>query len=211
MKTQLKQISAIALGVMALGVGTISASAQTSVGSTADFGLSEGNIAVTTPVYSSSGINTVNTTAGDTTVVYDMGTVTQDVGDVRGTGEGWTIQIQATPLTEVEPATGWDDPLNPDPIVIPSGMTVNNVTVAGEAGLSSEATELVPSATQTIDGGSAVTLVTAGTDAGYGIYNLSTDLKMEVSDSQQLVDSHYYPETPTPYESTITSTIVFAP
>lgn len=206
-----KQISAIAVGVMALSVGTPSVSAQTSDVATAGIGLSDGNVGVTTPVYTSSGINTVDTSNDDTTVVYDVGTVTQDVGDVRGSGEGWEIQIQATQLTEKEPITGWTDPLNPDPIVLPSGMTVNNVTVAGEVGLSSDASALTVTSNQMIDAGSAVTIVEAGKDTGYGIYDLSTDLKIEVPDSQQLVDSVYYPATPTPYESTITSTVVFAP
>lgn len=230
-KATLKMTWAIALGVVLVGAGATGASAQeVSDSATATFTLNQGQLGMNTATYTPSTGNTVdpNTDAdgangndGAETAVYEMGSWTQDVGDIRGTGAGWSVQLSATPFTEVaEPTTELDPDGIPDsgdefvPNVIPSGMTVSAYNETGVQDLNSGSEELTTSydGVAYIDNGSPVTMTTATNNTGYGIYNLAGTINFEIADDQELVNSQNMNASgTTSYASTITSTIVVAP
>lgn len=136
------------------------------------------------------------------------------VTDARGTGEGWRMQVQATQFQEVEPAGGFVG--GTSALTLPVG-SLSIAPVESIMQVSSGTTVLPTSAIssdQVIDNGSAVTVVSAGTDEGMGMFDITfpTDALLLVLDpAVKMVDVVNYNGQPTPYKSTLTFTLVTGP
>lgn len=219
MKKRIKNISAIALGVMVLGFGARSTLAYTTTAETTvdtSFIGTPATIDTSTSVSAENGVVPVVTDdgAGNYTVSADTvngsdGSVdtnyTVSVLDNSGTQAGWEVQVEATQLSEVGGG-----------IVLPSGLlsleapTFTNTDVTTD-GITTSYTG------QPIDAGSPVTVVTASDTSGAGLTTISFDgfnvnlANAEVYAQQQVINPLNQSGTTTPYESTITWSLVSAP
>lgn len=134
--------------------------------------------------------------------------------DATGTDPGWVASVQATPLTEVTPSSGFAS--GTSAITLPEGSLEMGAPagIYAESGQASTAT--VPTidlgATTAIDGSAPVDLASASAGTGAGSWgvswaNTADFLVANMSNNARVVDSTNYPSSPTPYASTITVTL----
>lgn len=139
------------------------------------------------------------------------------ITDDSGTQAGWRLQVSASALTEKAPVGGFLD--GDQPIVLPNGVLsfsslplISNAHV-GITGITSSYT-----LDQAIDNG-VVTVAKAAANSGAGVTDVSFDgytfgatlPQVQKFAQQKMTDSKYYPDGNTPYESTVTWTIVVGP
>ena len=158
---------ALGLGVTAvLGLGsTLSAFAAADTGAV----ITGGTLAGGGLGFASFGAITLNGAQQTSTAAFTLANVT----DARGTGAGWNVSLNLTPLAEYNTGTS---------AYVPSGKTLAassiKVTTAPIVSLvdstSSPATTVTPVATTTaLDSGSAVKLLSAAVNGGMGSYSFS--------------------------------------
>lgn len=133
--------------------------------------------------------------------------------DASGKGEGYRIQASASQFIEKAPSGGFAE------------GTVAKKLPKGSLSLSNAGSTIVAEGTTSpppnwvgnewiLDNGSAVNVLSAAKDAGMGKYSVnfgSEGLALTLAPSTTYVDSVNYPNAPTPFESTITYTIVTGP
>jgi len=139
------------------------------------------------------------------------------IDDATGTGDGWTLSIQATPLTEMPPsAAGFAS--GTSAIVLPDwALQIDEPTaIVGE---SSQPSAEDPSITSLSNGYAnfadsiPVTLATAAAGTGQGTWGVrygssDTMFQFNVPNNRKTVDLINFPTQATPYSSTITLTMV---
>lgn len=135
------------------------------------------------------------------------------VKDLRGTGEGWRLDVSATPFTEVTPEGGFAE--GSQALVLPIGtLAINPAENIERVG---EGTSGLPSSVLTgntvIDDGT-VTVIRADKGNGMGVYKISFPkdaLALTLNPSTLKVDKVNYPDKKTPFESTIKWDLIQAP
>lgn len=133
--------------------------------------------------------------------------------DARGTQEGWQLTVSATPFSIVEPSTGW---VKYNPYSLPSGsLSLNSLT--NIVGLNKESEQTYPvieAIDKAIDMNEAIKVLNADSGKGMGEYALTfgtNALSLVIDPTTAKVDKVNYPNTITPYESTITWDLVSGP
>lgn len=140
------------------------------------------------------------------------------VVDTTGSGKGWSLTVQATQFTEVVPSSGGKAPkggwlklpqgsLKLTGVGSPYKVNVDGSTKPVESGLKVTNTESV------IDN-VPVSLVTADRTSSFGTFGLDlskASLILNLDPTTVLVDSENYPNSPTPYTTTITWTLTAGP
>lgn len=220
MKKQSKQILAIAVGAMAFGFGASSTLAYTTsetttvdtsfIGTpvTIDVSSAQATQENVQPIVTDDGAGNY-TVSADTTNASDGNIPTNytvEVLDNSGSQAGWKVQVEATQLTEVGGAG----------IVLPSGLlSLETPTFTNDdVGASGIGTTYIG---QPIDTGSPVTVATASESSGAGLTTIRFDgfnvdlSNAEVYANQQVTDPTNYASGATPYQSTITWSLVSAP
>lgn len=136
-----------------------------------------------------------------------------NVTDTRGTQEGWQVTVSATPFTIIEPITGW---VQENPYSLPSGsLSLNSLT--NVIGLNGENEEFYPSIDimdRAIDMNESIKVASADTGKGMGEYALSFNndaLSLVIDPITAKIDTVNYPNTITPYESTVTWDLISGP
>ena len=133
--------------------------------------------------------------------------------DTKREGDGWKIQVQATRFEQVEPKGGFTN--GHKPYLLPKGTLklagINKVTrLSGQGNLPT----IVHSDTKPIDGGEPVTILKADKDTKYGEFEFTfptNALGLTIDATTAFVDKRHFPNGNTPYRSTITWSLVYAP
>ena len=135
------------------------------------------------------------------------------VTDARGTQAGWDLTVSATPFTIVEPVGGW---VKENVYSLPMGsFSLNNLV--GLNGVYGENASLYPVAQQlgvAIDLGQEVKIASASKGTGMGRYAFDFGqeaLSLVIDPTTAKIDKVNYPDSVTPYESTITWNLVSGP
>lgn len=184
------------------------ASAATTGSTGATFGINPGTRAIEAPT---------STTFADVTLDGTSKTTTANPGklvvsDNTGSGEGYKVSVQATPMREVAPSGGFV-----------AGTTAKTLPV-GSLSLSNSGATITPKGTTSpsptwlgsnfvIDNG-AVNILSAAVGQGMGIYDVqfgSSALSLVLNPSTTFTDPKNYPSGATPYSTTITYTITTGP
>lgn len=139
------------------------------------------------------------------------------VTDASGTGNGWRVQVQASLFTEVTPSSGFKSGTSPMTLSKGSLSLNGNRTLTATSGSQSLDSLYGPYFVNTgavIDVSSPVNILAA--DVGYGmgtyiVHEPSSGLVLSLDPSTTMIDHKNYPNSPTPYESTITYTISSSP
>lgn len=137
--------------------------------------------------------------------------------DARGTQEGWSVTVEATPFTMVEPAGGFINGVS-DKYSLPYGSLVLNPleTILGVYG---EGSDIYPKGATAgtaidLDGGGAVKVASAEIGKGMGEYKLTFGvdaLELVIDPTTAKIDNENHPGGITPYESTLTWNLVTGP
>jgi len=120
------------------------------------------------------------------------------VEDLTGTNSPWSLKLSATPLTEKAPAGGFKS--GTSAIV---GNTVQ-YRVTSETISNSNVARTVSGAV--IDKMTAT--LYSGTQSGTTTINAVNEITTTITPNKNMVDLINYPTTPTPYETTITFSVV---
>lgn len=138
------------------------------------------------------------------------------IDDATGTGNGWTLTIQATPLTELEP-TSAGFATGTSAIVLPSwALQIDQVTaIVGESSQPSSEDPVIASMSNgyaNIANSIPVSLASATSGTGQGTWGLrwgTTDelWQFNIPNNRKTVDLINFPTQATPYASTITVTM----
>ncbi|MEW2059096.1 hypothetical protein ACF058_31190 [Streptomyces sp. NPDC015501] len=120
------------------------------------------------------------------------------VEDLTGTNSAWSLKLAATPLTEKAPAGGFKS--GTSAIV---GNTIQ-YRVTSETISNTNITRTVSGAV--IDKMTAT--VYSGTQSGSTTINAVNEITTTITPNKNMVDLINYPTTPTPYETTITFSVV---
>lgn len=124
------------------------------------------------------------------------------VTDGRGTGEGWSLSVSSSPLTEVG-GKGLSFPAGSLTLYKPvsistTGTTTNQPTITSVDYSSIDAAPF--------------TIVTADVGKGLGVWNITMgDIELYADEYLPVIDKTTYPTGPTPYQSTITWTLSNTP
>lgn len=188
MSTRKQRLSRLVAGLgltLALAAGTIMPALAAEATLDASATITPGSLTVTAadaPTFS-------HQLTGDLAVVDSDGTSTIDVADLTGSGEGWNLQVSATPFALVGDATETlgDFSINSAPVTC--------VSAGGECGdLASDTTGGV------IDAG-GITVLSADPGEGMGRFQFKPDFSLEIPATAMAGD----------YESTVTFTITAGP
>ncbi|QST02785.1 WxL domain-containing protein (plasmid) [Pontibacillus sp. ALD_SL1] len=191
----------ITSGVLALGLmfGLSSTSfAATTDTTDAQVSIQAGNLEIVSP-NANVDFGTISVDGTTQTVNLSLGTLV--ARDYRGTGEGWHINMQATPFTQTG-GLGLTLPTNT--------FKLNGISSIVQTDGSSGLPVVSGAAPWTIDSG-AVEIVTAAVNDGLGSFDIDfpvNALSLDVDTAGNVVDPG---ETPTVFNSTITWTIVTGP
>lgn len=137
-----------------------------------------------------------------------------NIVDARGTHEGWRVQAVAQPFKEVEPIGGFKD--GTEAYSLPEG----SLTLIGPESISRVGTgnsELPVNHlndVMAIDTGSAVTVIRGDRGEATGEFSATfgeDTLGLILDPETTRIDLDNYPGEPTPYETTITWTLVSGP
>ncbi|WP_185762766.1 hypothetical protein [Niallia circulans] len=120
------------------------------------------------------------------------------VEDLTGTNSAWSLKLSATPLTEKAPAGGFKSGT--------SAIVRNTIQyrVTSEAISNTNITRTVSGAV--IDKMTAT--LYGGTQSGTTTINAVNEITTTITPNKNMVDLINYPTTPTPYETTITFSVV---
>lgn len=133
--------------------------------------------------------------------------------DNTGSGAGWRVSVQASQFTEKAPVGGFQSGTVAQKLPTGSLKLVNTGASITQNGTTSG----VPTwtgTTFTLDGGAAVNLLSAPADAGMGKYTVAlgaNSLSLTLLPASTYVDSINYSGVATPYESTLTYSIIAGP
>jgi hypothetical protein len=143
--------------------------------------------------------------------------------DATGAGSGWNITVQASPFTEVTPSGGYKSgtsaksfPVGSLTLQAPTGFAAYSISGHGKPTTSPlpEAISGSPWAIDSLNGSTAVKIVTARTSRGMGGYQMSFPdncLTVNLDPATTYVDDANYSGGTTPYSTTITWTITTGP
>lgn len=182
--------------------------AATSGNTNASFGVMPGTRDIEAPASTVFG----NVTLDGTTKITTANPGKLVVSDNTGSGEGYKVSVQATPMREVAPAGGF------------AAGTAAKTLPAGSLSLSNSGATISPKGTTSpsptwlgsnfvIDNG-AVNILSAAVGQGMGIYDVTfgaTALSLVLNPQTTFTDPKNYPSGATPYQSTITYTITTGP
>ena len=131
--------------------------------------------------------------------------------DYRGTHDGYRVDVSATPVTVKTPAGGFKN--GTSAFSLPEGSLslapISNVVSIGSA---ATAPRVMTNSNQIIDNGTVTILSAAkGTGMGHFEFSFSDALSLVVKNDTTFIDKVNYPNTGTPYESTVTWSLVTAP
>lgn len=162
-----------------------------------------GSLSITPPTFSNfpdvtlTGNSLSNTTHHTSNLVVE---------DLTNSGNGWNVTVQATQFTEVGGA-GLRIPLN--------SLTLSNVaTISPINGTVSPSPTTKAGSPWTIDGGSPVSILSAAVGNGKGTYSVAFSnpaLRLNLNPATTYVDKVNFPSSPTPYQSTLTWSIISGP
>lgn len=187
------------------GVAEASTSPQS-----ATFELGGGDLTLTAPDITSFG--TVNLTPQAQTVTTGF-TDTFGVSDARGTGEGWRLAVNSTQFEMVEPLAGFAPGTSAH--ALPAGsLTLKPLTAIERQGTAPGADPTSKMTLNSIIDSGAVTVANANVDEGMGDFKLSFEkdaLGLVIDSATAKIDKVNYPDAPTPYEATVTWTLVTGP
>jgi hypothetical protein len=137
-----------------------------------------------------------------------------NIVDARGTREGWRVQATATRLTEVEPAGGFAEGTGayrlPEGTLTLVGPEAITRVGTGTSGMPTNAL----SEYTALDTGTTVTVLRANAGEGMGEFEIGFDenaIGIALDPETTFVDKVNYPDGGTPYETTITWTLVSGP
>ncbi|MEQ2529139.1 WxL domain-containing protein [Bacillaceae bacterium CLA-AA-H227] len=136
-----------------------------------------------------------------------------NVTDASGTGEGWRIQVSASQFTEKTPSGGFAAGTTAKKLPQGSLSLSNSGSTISAVGTTSASPTWVANE-WILDNGSAVNILSAAKNAGMGKYTVAfgaNGLSLTLAPNTTFIDSVNYPNGSTPYESTITYTIVTGP
>lgn len=143
--------------------------------------------------------------------------------DATGSGAGWNITVQASPITEVTPTGGYKTgttaktlPAGSLTLQAPTSFAAYSVSGNGKPTTSPlpEAVSGSPWAIDSTNGSSAVKIVTARSARGMGGYLVSFPdncLAINIDPATTFVDDVNYSDGTTPYSTTLTWTISVGP
>jgi len=126
--------------------------------------------------------------------------------DARGSGEGWNLQVSATPFQEMG---GQGYQLASDALTLSPPVSITPV-----GGTDSPTPYTSYPGDMVIDNNVSSTYLVARPNEGMGTFTISfptNSLKLSLNPATTYVDKTYYPSTATPYESTITWTLATGP
>ena len=134
------------------------------------------------------------------------------VNDSRGTYEGWNLNVSASDFIEVLPVEASTQPFTfSSEYMSLAQPTVTNTTHSG-AVLGDEVTFLANDYTQLTDTGINVANALVDKGAGQFTFDFGTEaIKLKLDPSVVKIDTVNYPNTHTPYTSTISWTLVSGP
>lgn len=138
--------------------------------------------------------------------------------DARGTQEGWSVTVEATPFTIIEPSSGWAivDGISTSGYQLPMG-SLSLASLTTIAGANQEPAQYHPSiefVDKAIDLNQAIKIAVADKGKGMGEYVLTygvDSLCLVIDPLTAKVDNINYPDTVTPYESTLTWNLISGP
>ncbi|QST02649.1 WxL domain-containing protein (plasmid) [Pontibacillus sp. ALD_SL1] len=196
MKKMKKTVAFLSSLLLMCSIQTVQAATDTS---SASGSVSEGEFSVVIP--SDTTISDITLTPGAWSDGF--GNIpTIRVNDARGTGDGWSLFVEASQLTEVGGA-GY---------TIPTGnLTIADPQAVSPVGPASTADTpwLQTGGPYAVDQG-PIFVAEAEVDHGLGSWDISypvNALQLSVNPSFKIVDSVNYPGVPTPYQSTLTWTL----
>ncbi|WP_158176897.1 WxL domain-containing protein [Heyndrickxia camelliae] len=172
--------------------------------------ISGGDLDLVAPA--SASFSAVNLNGSVQTANANPGTLS--ITDATGTGEGYRVTVQATQLTEKAPSGGFATGTTAN--VLPKGL-LTLTSAGGSISANSGTTATAPKFNGTswiIDNGSATTIVTANKGEGLGKFDVSfptNGLSLNLNPNTVMVDKTNYPTGATPYQTTITYTIISGP
>lgn len=180
-------------------------------------GLQAGNLVLQKPKLTSNSFG--NIVLGSTEIKRTLDFTTDlMVMDTRGTDEGWTLTVSATPFKEVEkaggvaPTGGWFT-LPTGTLSLASVGNVYKLNNKGEREVDTKGIKKNDGVNIPLDGGTVELAKADGTNS-FGIWGIDfpdNALVFKINPANRLVDIDNYPNTPTPYASTITWTLVAGP
>jgi hypothetical protein len=203
--------SILAATFLALGMDTITAMAATT---TAQVSIQPGALSVTAPTIKTAFPTVtlngqpqqVNATLNNWTVI-----------DATGTSDGWHVQLSASRITEVTPSGGWAPGTSAQ--TLPQGSLALSGSRSITAGTGSTPVDgtngpLLQNESAAIDTSTPVTIVDAKPGYGMGTYTIvepSNGLTLSLQPSSTYTDTTNYPTGSTPYQTTLTYSVVSGP
>lgn len=172
----------------------------TSGNTTTTVGINPGSLSLTAPATATFASVTLDGTVQTTTA--DLTTV--GVTDATGSGNGWRVTVGATQFTEVGGA-GLTLPTGSLSLASPSTVTADGTT---------SPVPTIQTGPFVIDNGSAATILSAAVNEGMGKYNVNFPvgaLTLTLNPATTKVDTVNYPSVATPFETTVTFTVVSGP
>lgn len=134
--------------------------------------------------------------------------------DARGTQQGWTLTVSATPFSIIEPETGFVE--GTEPYSLPTGsLSLNSLETV--TAINQEPIQFHPyinTVNAVIDMNETIKIATADIGKGMGEYALEfgTDaLSLVIDPVTAKIDTVNYPDKVTPYSSTITWNLISGP
>lgn len=175
-----------------------------------DLGLEGGNLFLeTTPILSFGNLK-LGSEPKTFTTSMDGGI---SVTDLRGTQEGWRLDVESTTFKVVEPETGFKSGTSAYelPVGSLSIAPFDSITRVSGSGTGSPSNSI--SSNTIIDDGS-ITLAEASSGEGTGVFDLqmpSNAFSLVIDSTTARVDKENYPNDKTPYKATVTWNLVSAP
>ncbi|MCA1064835.1 WxL domain-containing protein (plasmid) [Rossellomorea sp. AcN35-11] len=130
--------------------------------------------------------------------------------DSRGTGDGFTVSVQSSQLTEVAPAGGFA--VGTTPLQMPKGSLILYApsSIIAEGSTNAAATPTITGVGYAAIDSTEYTLATADPGKGMGSFTMNFAagaIELGLSPSEILVDDVNYSGVPTPYEAVLTWSI----
>ncbi|MDQ0271250.1 WxL domain-containing protein [Cytobacillus purgationiresistens] len=162
---------------------------------------------------------TTSTTFNDITLNGEIQKTNADPGvltfvDASGTGEGYRINASSTQFKTVAPPGGYAAQTSAKTLPKGSLLLKNNGADISTVGGSTSQLPTWHGGSWVLDTDSEVTIMKANKDQGMGKYSIdfgSDNLELTLNPSTTYVDKINYQGVSTPYETTITYTIVSGP
>lgn len=207
----MKKISAILVVlalVMSLGSGAFASTVQET---DVPFSVEAGEFSLYVPEVNSFGEITLDAQPKQ---YYTTFSESWKVVDARGTQEGWRVQAIAQQFAVVEPTSGFAE--GTEAHSLPEGSLLfygpNSLDRVGTG--TSELPSNLVSDPVILDNGSTLTVLRANEGEGMGEFDIGFDanaFELTLDPTTALVDQTNYPDMGTPYQTTVTWTLVSGP